>query len=495
MLNEYFSSVDLLVLKPAILLTLFAIGVMLTDLLLDEGEKYLNAIMALAGVGFAAYSLGPWPLGLQHQMGQAGVEALEAFRGAIIVDSFGIYFIWIFLISAAMSILISIRYLEIEGENRGEFYAIMLMSTVGMIFLAIGMDLITLFMGLELMVISVYILTGYLRRDRRSNEAALKYLLLGAFSSGILLYGMSLLYGLSGSTDLRIIASSISQRPAGDPLVLIAVITLSAGLFFKIGAVPFHQWLPDAYEGAPHSVTAFMSVGPKAASFALVLKIFLVPLASVRDIWMPLLIGVAIATMTVGNLAAITQTNIKRLLGYSAISHAGYMLLGIISGNANGLKGIAIYLLVYTFMNLGALAVIVAMRRKDIIGDEIEDFAGLVYKSPTSAVLMLVFLLSLAGIPPTAGFIGKYFIFYSLIETGHYGLAAVAVLYVAVSVYYYFQIVVSMFTKEATDHTLPALAPGVRLALGICMAMTLILGIYPEPIIQVASSTVASILR
>jgi NADH-quinone oxidoreductase subunit N len=495
MLNEYFSSVDLLVLKPAILLTLFAIGVMLTDLMLEQGQKHLNAVMALAGVGFAAYSLGPWPLGLQNQMGLAGVDALEAFRGAVIVDSFGIYFIWIFLIAAALGILISIRYMDIEGENRGEYYAILLMATVGMIFLAIGMDLITLFMGLELMVISVYILTGYLRRDRRSNEAALKYLLLGAFSSGILLYGMSLLYGLSGSTDLRIIASSISQRPAGDPVVILAVVTICAGLFFKIGAVPFHQWLPDAYEGAPHSVTAFMSVGPKAASFALLLKFFLVPLASARDLWAPLVIGVAVATMTIGNLAAISQHNIKRMLGYSSISHAGYMLLGIVSGNENGLKGIAIYLLVYTFMNLGAMGVIVALRRKDIIGDEIDDLAGLVHKSPTAAVLMLIFLLSLAGIPPTAGFLGKYFIFFSLIETGHYGLAAVAVLYVAVSLYYYLKVVNSIFTKDATDKVPPALAPGLRLALGVSMAMTLFIGIYPEPIIQMASTTVASILR
>lgn len=495
MLNEYFSSVDLLVLKPAILLTLFALGVLLTDLMLEPGQKHRNAIMALVGVGFAAYSLGPWPLGLQNQMGLAGVDALEAFRGAVIVDSFGIYFVWLFLIALTLSILISIRYLDIEGEDRGDYYAILLMATVGMIFLAIGMDLITLFMGLELMVISVYILTGYLRRDRRSNEAALKYLLLGAFSSGILLYGMSLLYGLSGSTDLRIIASSISQRQPGDPLVLIAVITICTGLFFKIGAVPFHQWLPDAYEGAPHSVTAFMSVGPKAASFALLLKFFLIPLASVREIWLPLVIGVAIATMTIGNLAAITQTNVKRMLGYSAISHAGYMLLGVVSGNANGLKGIAIYLLVYTFMNLGAMGVIVAMRRKDIIGDEIDDFAGLVYKSPTAAVLMLIFLLSLAGIPPTAGFLGKYFIFFSLIETGHYGLAVVAVLYVAVSLYYYFQIVTSMFTRDSTDKVPPALAPGLRIALGVSMAMTLFIGIYPEPIIQVATNTVASILR
>src|SRR3990172_7985705 len=495
MLSEYFSPVDLLVLKPIILLTLFGLGVLITDLLLEKNQKYFNAITALIGVGFAAYSLGPWPSGIQYLMAQAGVSEIEAFRGAIIVDGFAIFFTWIFLISTAIAILLSIKYLEIEGEQRGDHYAIMLFATVGMITLSMGMDLVTLFIGLELMVISVYILTGYLRRDRRSNEAALKYLLLGAFSSGVLLYGLSLLYGMSNSTDLRIIASSLAQRAPGDPLVMMAVVTVSTGLLFKIGAVPFHQWLPDAYEGAPHSITAFMSVGPKAASFAFLLRMFLVPLGPQREQWLPLLIGVAIATMTLGNLAAISQSNIKRLLGYSAISHAGYMLLGLVSGNDTGLKGIAIYLLVYAFMNMGAFAVIVAMRSKEPIGDEIEDFSGLVYKSPVAAYLMLIFLLSLAGIPPTAGFLGKYFIFLSLIETGHYTLATVAVLYVAVALFYYFRIVAVMFMRDQEDRELPTLSFGVKLALGITLAMTLFIGLFPDPFIQVAGRTALSLLR
>ncbi|MBI3934034.1 MAG: NADH-quinone oxidoreductase subunit N [Acidobacteria bacterium] len=495
MLSEYFSPRDFLVLKPIIMLTLFGLGVLLTDLLLEKDQKYFNAITALVGVAFAMYSLGPWPGGIQYQMAQVGLPELEAFRGAVILDAFAIFFIWIFLISTAIAILLSIRYLEIEQENRGEHYAILLFATVGMITLAIGMDLVTLFIGLELMVISVYILTGYLRRDRRSNEAALKYLLLGAFSSGVLLYGLSLLYGMSGSTDLRIIRSTLSQRGPGDPLVLMAVVTIVTGLLFKIGAVPFHQWLPDAYEGAPHSITAFMSVGPKAAAFAFLLRMFLVPLAPARAEWLPLIVGVALATMTLGNLAAISQSNVKRLLGYSAISHAGYMLLGLVSGNDTGLTGIAIYLLVYAFMNLGAFAVIVAMRRKDLIGDELEDFSGLVYKSPVAATLMLIFLLSLAGIPPTAGFLGKYFIFLSLIETGHYTLAVVAVLYVAVALYYYFRIVEVMFTRDPQDRELPALSFGVRLALGVTLAMTLFIGLFPDPFIQVAGRTALSLLR
>ena len=491
MLSEYFSPVDFLVLKPVILLALFGVGVLLTDLLLEEGQRYLSAVTALVGIGFAAVQM--WLI--QSEMSAAGITEMEAFRGAVLLDSFGIFFIWIFLISSAIAILISIRYLEIEQEHHGEYYALILFATVGMIFLAIGMDLVTLFIGLELMVISVYILTGFLKRDRRSNEAALKYLLLGAFSTGILLYGMSLLYGISNSTNLKDIAFAVSQRPADDPVLLIAVITMATGLLFKIGAVPFHQWLPDAYEGAPTSITAFMSVGPKAAAFAFLLRIFLVPLGAAREVWLPLLVGVAIATMTLGNLAAISQSNVKRLLGYSAISHVGYILLGLVAGNETGLKGIAVYLLVYVFMNMGAFAVVIAMRRRDIIGDEIDDMAGLIYKSPAAAVLMVIFLLSLAGIPPMAGFLGKYFIFLALIETGHFTLAVVAVLYVAVAIYYYFRIVAVMFMREPIDREMPSLSPGIRIALGVTAAMTLFMGLYPEPFIQIAGQTVLSILR
>ncbi len=491
MFSEYFSAVDFLLLKPAILLTIFGIGVMLTDLLLDERQKHFNAVTALVGIGFAAVQM----LRIQSQMREAGVSEVEAFRGAIVLDGLGIFFIWLFLISTAITILISFRYLEIENEHHGEYYAIMLFATVGMIFLAIGMDLITLFIGLELMAVSIYILAGFLRGDRRSNEAAMKYLLLGAFSSGILIYGMSLLYGMSNSTNLREIGSALSQRPLGDPLVIMAVVTIAAGLFFKIGAVPFHQWVPDVYEGAPHSITAFMSVGPKVAAFALLLRMFLEPLGSLREQWEPLLIGVAVATMTLGNLAAISQSNIKRLLGYSAISHVGYILLGLVSGNETGLKGIAIYLLVYVFMNLGIFTVVVAMRRRDLVGDEINDMAGLMHKNPAMAILSLIFLLSLAGIPPTAGFLGKYFIFLSLLETGHYTLAVIAVLYVAVAIYYYFRIVVVMFMQAPLDQELPSISMGIRWALGITAAMTLLIGLYPEPFIQLASGPVLAILR
>ena len=249
------------------------------------------------------------------------------------------------------------------------------------------------------------------------------------------------------------------------------------------------MWAPDAYEGAPTPITAYLAVASKAASFALILRLFMGPLASARAAWEPLLVGVALLSLTIGNLAAISQSNIKRLLAYSSISHAGYILLGLIAGTLTGIQGVAIYVVVYTFMTLGAFLVVVALRRKGLIGEDIADFAGLIHKSPGYAVMMLVFLLSLAGIPPTAGFIGKYYIFLSLIQTGKYGLAVIATLYVAVSIYYYFRIVRSMFLTDATDTGRLTESAGVRIALGLTGLATLAIGIYPQPLLDYAQRT------
>jgi NADH-quinone oxidoreductase subunit N len=339
------------------------------------------------------------------------------------------------------------------------------------------------------MALSFYVMVGFLRTSKRSNEAAMKYLLLGAFSSGFLAYGFSVMYGISGSTKLTEIATAVAARGPFDPLVLLALATTSVGLLFKISAVPFHMWAPDAYEGAPTTITAYLSVASKAASIAFLLRIFLGPLASARDAWEPILAFIAVATMTVGNLAAINQSNIKRLLAYSSISHAGYMLLGLIAGNDTGIKGIAVYVMVYTFMNLGAFLVLVALRRKGIIGEDMDDIAGLMHKSPGYALLMLLFLLSLAGIPPTAGFLGKYYIFLSLIETRHYTLAVIATLYVAVAIYYYFRIVRSMFVRDLTEPAPLSTSFGLRLALAVSGILTLGIGIYPEPFLRLAGTS------
>ena len=408
---------------------------------------------------------------------------------ALTVDGFAIFFNWIFLIATLIVAIVSYKYLEVEGEHHGEYYSLMLFAQCGMFFLATGTDLVTLFIGLELMALCFYVMVGFLRTDKRSNEAAMKYLLLGAFSSGFLVYGFSVMYGIAGSTKLADIAAAIGARSPWDPLVFLALATTSVGLLFKISAAPFHMWAPDAYEGAPTTVTAYLSVASKAASIAFLLRIFLGPLASAREVWEPILSFVAVATMTVGNLAAINQTNIKRLLAYSSISHAGYMLLGLIAGNDTGIKGIAVYVMVYTFMNLGAFLVVVALRRKGIIGEDLDDIAGLMQKSPGYALLMLIFLLSLAGIPPTAGFLGKYYIFLSLIETHHYTLAVIATLYVAVAIYYYFRIVRSMFIRDLTEKAALSTSFGLRVALGVSGVLTLAIGIYPEPFLRLAQTS------
>jgi NADH-quinone oxidoreductase subunit N len=493
MASPFFNAMDYQAIKPEILITMFGLAVLLFDYLLDKRDKYLNAVLALIGLGFALLQFGIfW---LKHF--SSGGASYSGFDGSFAFDSFAVVTKTIILLATAIVVLLSVKYLDIEESNQGEYYALLLFAAVGMMFMVSGTDLIVLFVALEVMALCEYVLTGFLRGNRRSNEAAVKFFLLGAFSSGLLLYGMSLLYGIGGSTKLAIIAERLRDRPASDPLSWIALITLLAGMYFKIAAVPFHQWTPDAYEGAPTSITAFISVAPKVASFAFIIRILFMGLWPLRLEWQALTIGVAIATMTLGNLAAITQDNIKRFFGYSAISHVGYLLLGLVAaadGNADGLRAIVIYLIVYAFMNLGAFSVIIMMRRKEIIGDEIDDLSGLMTRAPALALLMLVFLLSLAGIPPTAGFIGKYFIFLSLVETGHYYLAVLGVVCAVVALYYYFRIVVVMFMKKSLDEIPYAASLGLRVALCVTSAMTLLIGIYPQPIIEIAREAIRPFL-
>ncbi len=485
---------DYVMALPITLLTLFALGILLIDLMIPPESKWINGATAFIGVLFAAggvYKIQSL-MDAQHSAGALGMMR------SMLIDRVAIYFFYLFLAATAISILMSMRYLQIEHENHGEYYTLMLLSVVGMMCMASGFDIVLMFIGLELMAISTYVLVGFLRRDRRSNEAALKYLLLGAFSSGIFAYGLSLLYGLTGSTNLLAISTQIAQILAKDPhnaIAIVALLTTMTGLLFKIAAVPFHQWAPDAYEGAPTCVTGFMSVAVKAAGWALLLRILigspfqLGGLIAMRSTWVPVLVFVSIATMTGANFAALTQTNTKRLLAYSSIAHVGYMLLGLIAGtytdiSSDGLKGILIYLLVYTFMNLGAFGVIASLRHRNVIGDELDDLNGLYARAPVEAVLMLIFLLSLAGIPPLAGFWGKYFIFLSLIETGHYALASLGVLYSVFGLYYYLKMANAMFMGQPEERGLLPVSWTMRVALGVTAFATLFIGIMPDRFIQ-----------
>ena len=493
-ISQYFTGTDYLLSLPIILLTLFALGILLIDLMLPKEMKWANAATAFVGVIFAA--AGTWRIQAEYAKGGRSLLGFPAFMGSMLVDRFAIYFFYLFLAGTAIAILMSVRYLEIENEHHGEFYALMLFSVVGMMCMAAGYDIVLIFIGLELMAISTYVLVGFLRRDRRSNEAALKYLLLGAFSSGIFAYGLSLFYGLSGSTNLQGINDylrkyMIANNGHADPVIVLALLTTATGLLFKIAAVPFHQWAPDAYEGAPTSITGFMSVAVKSAAWAMLLRVLVWGLYPLQSIYVPLIIFVSIATMTGANLAALTQNNLKRLLAYSSIAHVGYMLLGLVAfasgempATADGLKGILLYLMVYTFMNLGAFAVITSLRQREVIGDEIDDIAGLYFRAPTESIMMLIFLLSLAGIPPLAGFYGKYFIFLSLIESRHYVLASLAVLYAVFGLYYYMRIANAMLIRQPEDKTILPLSWGMKTALGVTALATVFIGIFPNWFIE-----------
>src|SRR5258705_10252842 len=393
--TSLFSVADLQLIAPELILTACACIALVMEVILPYRKSKLTAYFALIGVGLASISLGvQW-----WYMGDA--LPLNGFYGMVRIDGVALLFKAIFLVSAGLAFGISTRYLDIEGEQHGEFYALVLFATVGMMFLACGYDLISLYIALELMALTFYVLVALTKREKRSNEAAMKYFLLGAFSSGILLYGMSLLFGVAGSTNLGDIGRSVGQimgtlQSQGDqsavsglrPIMLLGMISLAAGLFFKIAAVPFHLWAPSAYEGAPTSVTAFLSTASNAASFALYARIFIEALNSMRADWAPLLGLVAAITIMVANWAAVTQENSKRLLAYSSISNAGYLLLGLVAGNTYGYVCLVIYLLVYTFMNMGAFGIIISLRRRGIIGDNVDDLAGLAHKAPGMAAMM-----------------------------------------------------------------------------------------------------------
>jgi NADH-quinone oxidoreductase subunit N len=515
---------------PEMELTLFGLGILLIGFSAKESEgnsrlwksifKDFYAKTAFVGTLFSAFTL--WRL-----RGEVAMRGdLVGFHETVMVDGFFLFFAALFLAATALVILLSVKYLEIEREEEGEYYALLLFACVGMMLMASGFDLIVMFLGLETMALSFYVLTGFLRRDKRSNEAALKYVLLGAFSSGILAYGFSILYGLTGTTNVRLLSIALdprsplaqvielgrqagatgeqmrerfaSQYPAAvhlEPSLLLhqapfflaaAFVLVAVGLFFKVAAVPFHQWAPDVYEGAPTPITTYVSVASKTASFALLLRLFLNVFAASHQTWTYLIAGVAVATLTWGNLAALTQTNVKRLLAYSSISHVGYILLGLVSGNNTALIGIGYYLFAYVFMTVGAFAVVIVLRQKGLIGDELEDLNGLYQRSPASALLLLVFMLSLAGIPPTAGFMGKYFIFLSLIETKHTVLAVFAVLYIVPALYYYFRIIVHAWLKQPGDAPRVLMSNAQAVALGVAVFVTLAAGLYPEPFTRLA---------
>jgi NADH-quinone oxidoreductase subunit N len=503
-----FNLSDLQLIAPEMILTVCACVVLVMEVILPYRKSKWTAYFALAGLALALLSLVTLFFsmgGYESLSASVTLKARDGFYGMIRIDGFSFVFKIIFLFAAALSIAISTRFLDVEGEQHGEYYALVLFATVGMMLLGCGYDLITLYISLELMALTFYVLVAFTKRQKRSNEAAMKYFLLGAFSSGILLYGMSLVYGVAGSTNIGDIAGAVTSALTGAvpgdvaglplrPLLLLGMIAMAAGLFFKIAAVPFHMWAPDAYEGAPTSVTAFLSTGSKAASFALFARIFMEALPSMHADWAPLLGLVAAVTILVGNWAAVTQENSKRLLAYSSISNAGYLLLGLIAMNGYGKLGLVIYLFVYALMNLGAFGVIISLRRRGIIGDHVDDLTGLGQKAPGMAIMMTVFMLSLGGLPVTGGFIGKYFLFGGLLQRGadegkswYYWLAIWAIINTVVSFYYYVRFIRAMYLSDRVADDRPlALSPALMTALVVSLVGIIFIGVYPHPFIKVA---------
>jgi NADH-quinone oxidoreductase subunit N len=479
------SARDFFYILPELVLAGGALVLLVADVLVPRTRQRVLAVVTL--VVLAATALAMIPVADAH---------VTVARGLMAVDQFGLFFKVLFLLAATLTVLMSVRYLNVEHASAGEYYFLILCATLGMMFMASGTDLITLFIGLETMAVSFYILAGFIKPNQRSNEAAIKYFLLGAFSLGILLYGMSLLYGLSGSTNLRTVATALAGQER-DPVLVLAVVLVVAGLGFKIAAVPFHMWAPDVYEGAPTPITAFLSVGSKAASFAMTLRILVESLPAMRLQgvagpaigWAVMLYVLAILTMTWGNLAALTQSNLKRMLAYSSIAHAGYVLIGLIAGSTRGVAAALIYLMVYAFMQLGAFAVVTMLRREDAVGDELKDLNGLYSRRPFAAVAMLFFMLSLGGVPPTAGFMGKFWLFSAAIESGYVWLAVIGVLNSAMSLYYYVRIVVFMWLKTEPSGSEPVINPAMATVLGVALVATLVLGVYPRPLFEFAEAS------
>ena len=477
---------DLIFLLPEIVLSIGACALLLAPVsgATGGGRAAKWSMLALLAVtaGTVIYS--------SHAV--EGLRQTVSFQAMFELDGFSIFFKLLFIVTMAMIVLLSEDFLREQKYSPWEYYSLLAFALIGMSFMASGTHLITIYIGLELMSLSSYILAGYYKNETKSTEAAMKYFVLGTVSSAILLYGMSLIYGVAGSLRLLEIERTLSTLVTNDALV-IGIMLMGAGLCFKIAAVPFHVWTPDVYVGAPTPITAFLSTASKTAAFAIFARIFYAALPDFRLDWGTLLAVIAALSMIVGNLAAITQTNVKRMLAYSSISHAGYGLMGIIAMNEMGLYAILIYTAVYVFANIGIWTTVLILRRHTYAGELVDDFEGLHQRAPFWAFAMVVFLLSLGGIPPTAGFIGKYFLFASAIGAGYGWLAIIAVLMSAVSMFYYLRIVVAMYLKEGKRAEI-AVSPGLSFVVTTCLILTLVLGILPETLLAQVRTSLRSVV-
>jgi NADH-quinone oxidoreductase subunit N len=481
--------VDLRSLLPMLVLAATALVVILLDLLPPRDRKdHLGFVSALGAVA---------TLIVTYWMTFAiGGGELRGFRGMVVLDPYALFFNVVIGYATGLVILLSMDYIRREGQEAGEFYILILLSAIGMMLMASAGDLIIVFLGLETMSIALYVLTGFFRNRLEAGEASMKYFLMGAFASGFFLYGIALIFGATGTTNLDRIANAVAAGAGRDPMLAIGFGLLLVGFGFKISAVPFHMWAPDAYEGAPTSITAFIATGSKAAAFASLLRVLLTSLRGAPLDWPMLTWGLAAVTMTVGNVVALAQQNLKRMLAYSSIAHVGYMLVGVVAGGALGNGSVLFYLLVYTFTTAGAFGAILLLERNGREAVQLADFGGLASRHPVLALALSIFLLSLIGIPPTAGFVGKFYLFGAAVKSGYVWLAVIGVLNSAVAAYYYLRLVVFMYMREpegAPTVLAPSLSGG--LALVVALWGVVQLGVAPGPLFDLAQAAVIPLLR
>jgi len=479
---------DLVVILPELLVVGMACLLLVLDPITPAIKKDLLAWMSLGVVVVCS---------VVTMSGFGG--RVMAFSDLVVVDSYAVFWKMLLYLVSGLTILLSMGYLKEEKIQLAEYYAFVLLALTGMMVMVSGADLLTIYLGIELMSITLYIMAGFKRFEARSIESSAKYFVLGAFSSGILLYGISIVFGVTGSTRLVEIAAVVNGRGIDDPLVVIALMLLIVGFGFKVAAVPFHMWTPDVYEGAPTSVTAFMAVASKAASFAAFLRVLLEAFGGIKPNWNLLILVICLITVALGNLVAIVQTNVKRMLAYSSIAHAGYALIGVVVAgwvgidaavSAQGMSSLMLYLAIYSFMTMGAFAMVAILRKGGLEGEEIEDFTGLAKRHKGGAFLMLVFMVSLAGIPPTAGFIGKFYLFMAAVNAGLAWLAIVGLVFAAISAFYYLRIVMVMYMREPSFEqelrTRLILSPQISVVLACAVAGVVLLGIFPGPLVSVA---------
>jgi NADH-quinone oxidoreductase subunit N len=455
---------------PGLIVAATALVVMAADAIGRGPDRDALAGFGIAGLAAAAASA----IWLWAEGGGAGGFA-DTVRG----DRYALFVTVLVCTASLLTVLMSVEYLREHPLPAGEYHTLILLATSGMIFLAAANDLIVLFLALEIMSVAVYVLAGLLRRDARSTEAALKYFLLGAFASGFLLYGIAFFYGAAGSTRLDLIAEAVASDGL-TAFALLGIALLLVGFGFKVALIPFHVWTPDVYGGAPTAITAFMAVGVKAAAFAAFARVFMAALGGVAESWTGLLWVLAALTMTVGNVTAVMQRSVKRMLAYSSIAHAGYALMGLVAATRAGGAALLFYLAVYSFMTLGAFGVLMALGRRGEPNENLEDWAGVGFRHPVLGLSMAVFLLSLAGMPPTAGFAGKFYLFSAAIDAGYVGLAVIGVLNSLISVYYYLGVLVPMYMAEGTRAIVPPTSrPCLLATILVAVGATLLIGVLP----------------